>query len=371
MPRALYSGSFDPVTRGHIDIIERASRVFDDLEVVVGNNPAKKYVFTLEERVGFLRQAIVDPGIKVSHVENCLIADYAYQAGIPTIIKGVRGTQDYDYERMMHEVNITQQSGIDTHILLARRELSHVSSSAVKELCRYQGFTQEYVLPHVKEALERRLNRQVIVGLTGGIAAGKSHLSQSLVEVGKSIGIPVHDVDLDTIAHDILLTRDEPVYRQLRSDICREFGLRDLQRKVLGEIIFNDIGKLARLNGIMRVPLLTRLRAAMAGMRGLVLINTALLVEGDLLPLCNNNVIVVSSDRQVRLLRLKERGLSEQQIERRMASQFTTEEKLARIHQSMKEDRWGRCEEVDGSGPLDHDRLVQLVQVWNARQEGP
>jgi pantetheine-phosphate adenylyltransferase len=132
MPRALYSGSFDPVTRGHLDIIERAARVFDDLEVVVGNNPTKKYTFSLEERVGFLRYAISEPHIRTSSIKNCLLADYAYEADIPTIVKGVRGIQDYDYERMIHEVNITQQRGIDTYILLARRELAHISSSAVR-----------------------------------------------------------------------------------------------------------------------------------------------------------------------------------------------------------------------------------------------
>ena len=362
MPRALYSGSFDPVTRGHLDIIERAALVFDDLEVVVGNNPAKKYVFSLDERVGFLREALANPRIKVTSIENRLIADYAYEAGIPTIVKGVRGIQDYDYERMMHEVNITQQRGIDTHILLARRELAHISSSAVKELCRYQGFTHAYVVPCVKEALERRLNRQVIVGLTGGIAAGKSHLARSLIAAGHAAGVAVHDIDLDEIAHDLLLARDEPAYRQLRAEICSAFGIPTVERKILGELIFNDPGKLERLNRLMRVPLLTRLRSAMAGISGLVLIDTALLVEADLLELCNNNVIVVDAAHETRVERLQARGLSERQIERRLASQFTTEEKLARIRRRIERDRWGRCHGVQS--PIDDSRLAAVVQMW-------
>jgi pantetheine-phosphate adenylyltransferase len=365
MPRALYSGSFDPVTRGHLDIIERAARVFDDLEVVVGNNPVKQYVFSLEERVGFLRQAIQNPRVRVRAIENALIADYAYEARIGTIVKGVRGIQDYDYERMMHEVNITQQRGIDTHILLARRELAHISSSAVKELCRYQGFTHAYVIPCVKEALERRLNQQVIVGLTGGIAAGKSYLGEALVETGRAAGLAVHNIDIDHIAHDILLARGEPAYQQLRADICQTFGIQDVQRKVLGQIIFNDVSKLERLNGIMRVPLLTRLRSALAGIRGLVLINTALMVEADMLQLCNNNVIVVSSDPDLRMQRLKARGLSDAQIQRRLASQFTTEEKVKRIRQRIDSECWGHLEEVDGSGAYTHERLMQLLQMWN------
>ncbi len=178
MAGAIYSGSFDPVTLGHLDIIRRARRAFDPLRVVVGNNPAKRYVFTLEERARFLRHELVDLGVEVHTIENQLLADYAYEAGFPVVVKGVRGIQDYDYERMMHEINLTQQRGIDTHVLLGRRELAHVSSSAVKELCRYQGFTHEYVPLIVKEALERRLNEQVVVGVTGGIACGKSHLAR-------------------------------------------------------------------------------------------------------------------------------------------------------------------------------------------------
>src|SRR3954465_11030758 len=102
MNGAIYSGSFDPVTLGHLDIIQRASRTFDPLRVVVGDNPAKKYVFSREERVRFLREAIADPRVEVCSIENKLLADYAYEAGFRTIVKGVRGIADYDYERMMH-----------------------------------------------------------------------------------------------------------------------------------------------------------------------------------------------------------------------------------------------------------------------------
>src|SRR5262245_43080116 len=106
MALAIYSGSFDPVTFGHLDILERAARAFEALEVVVGNNPAKKYVFSLDERLGFLRHAIRGPRVRTARIENRLLADHAYEAGASIVVKGVRGMQDYDYERMMHEINI-------------------------------------------------------------------------------------------------------------------------------------------------------------------------------------------------------------------------------------------------------------------------
>lgn len=358
MTRALYSGSFDPVTLGHLDVVHRAAAAFDELTVVVGNNPAKKYVFTLEERARFLRHSIRDERVAIRTIQNQLLADYAYEAGISVIVKGVRNMQDYDYERMMHEINITQQRGIDTHILIARTQLNHVSSSAVKELCRYQGFTHEYVPLIVKEALEHRLNGQVIIGLTGGIGCGKSYLGRRLVEVGTARGMQVHNIELDLIAHSLLLDRPEPVYQQLRRDICAEFGLSTTDRKVLGHIIFQDAQKLARLNAMMRVPLLTRVRAEMAGKKGLLLLNSALLAEADLLSLCNNNVILVSATDVVRMERLRARGLSDEQIHRRVSSQFTTEEKRKRIDQAITADRWGRCMPVESNGPWD-DRMVQ------------
>lgn len=367
MSRAIYSGSFDPVTFGHLDIIERAARVFDELEVVVGNHPAKRYVFDLEERVGFLRQAIRDPRVRVRKIENQLLADYAYEAGVRTIVKGVRGIRDYDHERMMHEINITQQRGIDTHILLARKELDHVSSSAVKELCRFQGFTHEYVPLVAKEALERRLNEQTIVGVTGGIGSGKSHVASRLVEAGLRLGIAVHDLDLDRVAHDLLEERQETAYRELRQEISAAFGLPELKRKALGEMVFNDPAKLARLNEIMRVPLLTRLRAGMAGKRGILLVNAALLAEADLLHLCNNNVVLVTADESVRMTRLRARGLSEEQIARRLASQYSTEEKRRRITERIAECRWGRMVELPSNGPLAGGELEKLLRGFAER----
>ncbi|MBI5368058.1 MAG: pantetheine-phosphate adenylyltransferase [Planctomycetes bacterium] len=376
--RAVYSGSFDPVTFGHLDIVERAARIFADLEVVVGNNPAKQYVFTLAERVAFLRRAIGDAGagaagaangsaaatgatgataggrIRVRAIEHQLLADYAYAAGVAVIVKGVRGIQDYDYERMMHEVNLTQQRGIDTHILLARRELAHISSSAVKELCRYQGFTHEYVPLPVKEALERRLNGQAIVGVTGGIGCGKSFLGERLVARGRARGIAVHNVEFDAIAHDILTARPEPVYAEARAQIAAAFGLATLDRHALGALVFADPEKLTRLNELLRTPLLTRLRAEMAGKQGILLINGALLAEADLLHLCNNNVVLVTAPEGVRMERLRARGLTPEQIVRRLASQYTTDEKRRVIAARIAGARggaWGRCVEVAGDAP--------------------
>jgi dephospho-CoA kinase len=244
-----------------------------------------------------------------------------------------------------------------------------VSSSAVKELCRYQGFTHEYVPLIVKEALERRLNEQVVVGVTGGIACGKSHLARALTALCATPETPVHNVDLDELAHDILFSRPEPVYADLRAEIRRSLGLAELRRRELGVVVFADPDRLARLNDLMRGPLLTRLRAAMAGRRGIILINSALIAEADLLHLCNNRVILVVADDALRMERLRARGFDSPQIERRLACQFSTDDKLRRIRARIAEARWGCCEVVDSSGPLEptalHATLARAIRPLN------
>jgi pantetheine-phosphate adenylyltransferase len=360
MPKALYSGSFDPVTYGHLDIIKRAHKVFDDLTVVVGNNPTKKYVFGIGERVQFIKHALRQTSVKVCSIQNRLIADFAYEEGIPTIIKGIRSIQDYDYERMMHEVNITQQRGIDTHFILARRDLAHISSSAVKELCRYQGFIHEYVTPWVKEALEQRMNDQIIVGLTGGIASGKSYVAERIVKDGVSLGFQVHNVDLDVVAHEIMESLTETAYRDLRNDIAREFGPQCVDnRKELGNIVFSSTESLNRLNKMMRNPILTRMRSIMSNMKGIILLNTALLVEADMLSMCNNNVIVVTASPLLQRERLRKRGLNDTQISSRLANQMSSSQRIGDVGRQITESGWGRLEIIDCNEPF---------PVWNAEK---
>jgi pantetheine-phosphate adenylyltransferase len=358
MAGAIYSGSFDPVTFGHLDIIRRARRAFDPLRVVVGDNPRKRYVFSLEERAALLRRAIRDPGVEVHAIQDQLLADYAYETGFGVVVKGVRGIQDYDYERMMHEIGITQQRGIDTHVLLAQRGLGHISSSAVKELCRYHGFTHEYVPLCVKEALERRLDEQIVVGVTGGIACGKSHLGRLLT----SLPGPVHDIDMDELAHDILFSRPAPAYAAVRAEIRRILGLGELRRHELGVTIFAHPERLPQLNDLLRVPLLTRLRATMAGRKGVIVINSALLAEADLLHLCNNRVLLVVAGDAIRRERLRARGLDEGQIDRRLHSQLSTEEKRRRIEARIAEAGWGCCEVVESDGPLDQEAAQAVLE---------
>ena len=206
---AIFAASCDPITYGHVDIIERACETFDQVIVAIGINPNKKYTFSIEERIKFIKKAIGNPN-KLKHQQN-----------VKTIIKGVRNNQDFDYERLLHEVSITQQIGIETYILIANQKLAHVSSSVAKELCKHQGLVHEYVPYYVKAALEHEINKQSIIGITGSIGMGKSYVTQKLIEHFTPQMNVLH-VDLDMIAHE-LYTRTEPVYRNYQNVIIETF----------------------------------------------------------------------------------------------------------------------------------------------------
>jgi pantetheine-phosphate adenylyltransferase len=343
MKSCIYSGSFDPITYGHIDIINRACNTFDKVIVAIGVNPNKKYTFTVDERIAFIQKTVKQP-IKVEVVSfDGLLADFAFERNVKTIIKGVRNNQDFDYERLLHEVTLTQQIGIDTHILIADQKLSHISSSAAKELCKYQGLIHEYVPYCVKHALEQKINNQVIIGITGAIGMGKSWVTEQLELLLTHRNSKVLHVDLDKIAHE-LYTRNEQVYVDLRNQIHSDFNLPNgFDRKVLGEIVFNDSDAMAHLNKLTRIPILTLVRKKMHGFQGIILLNGALLVEANFLPLCNNNIIVVNSLIGDQITSLKNRGLSVQQIQRRINSQMRNDEKVSKINDAINEHNFGNC----------------------------
>lgn len=359
---ALYCGSFDPVTLGHMDIIKRACAMFDFVEVAIGENPSKKCMFTFDERVLMMETALRLLGASVAgkvglarRPVKILTADHARMYGFDVIIKGARTGQDFDYEKLIHEVSITQQRKIDTILLFSSANLGHVSSSAAKELAKYQGLVHEYVPIHVKAAIEVKLNRR-IVGVTGTIGSGKSTICKMAAN-GKTI----HHVNMDLIAHE-LLTCKLPIADETRNYIKAEFGTID--RAELGKIVFNDKSKLNKLNAIYKEPLLTLLRDKLSGLTGTILLEGALLVELDWLFLCNNDVILVKTPSRVEHYdRLAKRGYLPEQIENRISSQYTYEEKYDKIMNSINKDLCGRCMVVDTE---EKDLNIKLIESLSA-----
>jgi pantetheine-phosphate adenylyltransferase len=350
MKSCIYAGSFDPITLGHLDVIERAAALFDEVFVAIGNNSSKSGTFTVDERMSLIEKVVVHiPNVKVVSFTG-LLADFSYELGCKVVIKGVRNFQDFDYERLLHDIGLTQQRGIETFIIFSKPELSHVSSSASKELCKYNGLTSGYVPLIVKQSLEKKLHNQFIIGVTGEAGMGKSHFVNKLVNLAAwKFNIKVHHVDLDVIGHDILSTLSEPVYITLRNSIRKKFRLMKsvlIDRKELGAIVFNDETARDELNEMMRIPMLTRIRREIDHHDGLIVLNGALLVEANFLSLCNNNVVVVSSTAEQQSKNLADRGLDNNQIVRRLLCQLSNQKKIKLINSSIKKERHGKVWEI-------------------------
>jgi len=157
MTLAVYAGSFDPLTVGHLWMIEQGAELFGSLAVAVGVNPEKRALFTPEERVELLRQSTARlPGIRIGSFTDQFLISYARSLGARFILRGVRNENDYVYERAMRNVNGDLAPGITTVFLMPPRAISEVSSSMVKSLMGPEGWqpiVQSYVPAPVFEKL--------------------------------------------------------------------------------------------------------------------------------------------------------------------------------------------------------------------------
>lgn len=154
MTRACYPGSFDPATNGHLDVIERAADVFDELVVAVIENPSKQPLFTLEERIDMLTEVTSHlEGVKISSFRG-LTTDFCKQVGADVIVKGLRAVTDFDYEMQMAQMNA--RMGVETAFLAASPEFTYLSSSLMKEVLKLGGSIQGLVPDVVLERMQEK-----------------------------------------------------------------------------------------------------------------------------------------------------------------------------------------------------------------------
>lgn len=154
---AMYPGTFDPVTRGHEDLVRRASRIFDRIVVAIAANPGKQPMFDLEERVALAQAVLADiPGVEVMGYEGLTI-DFARQHDLGAIIRGLRAVSDFEYEFQLANMNRHLTDEVETVFLTPTERYTYISSSLVREIAMLGGDVGEFVSPVVEKALlERR-----------------------------------------------------------------------------------------------------------------------------------------------------------------------------------------------------------------------
>lgn len=159
MVKAVYPGSFDPLSNGHLDIIKRASELFDELHIVISNNIFKKYSFTTEERLNMVKLVTKNyPNVIVVSYDG-LIVNYCKDNGIKVIVRGMRNYSDYESEFSLFQYNRDIYSKIETVLMMPTTKNQTVSSTAIKELLTFGQDITKYVPKEIKDIIEERLKK--------------------------------------------------------------------------------------------------------------------------------------------------------------------------------------------------------------------
>ena len=157
MKIAIYPGSFDPITNGHVDIIKRGAKLFDKLYIVISNNVSKQCLFPLEERVELTRQSVAClDNVEIVESENVLTVDFAKSVNASVILRGLRAATDFEYEFSMSMTNAKLNPDIETVFLTAANEYMYLSSSMMKEIAKFSGDVSNFVPPCVADALKSK-----------------------------------------------------------------------------------------------------------------------------------------------------------------------------------------------------------------------
>ena len=158
MKRAIYPGSFDPVTNGHVDIILRSSKIVDKLIVGVLNNSAKKSLFSVEERVSMLKELTKDlPNVEVTSFDGLLV-DYMREIDASIIVRGLRAVTDFEYELQIAQTNHIENTDIETIFLTTNLQYSYLSSTIVKEFASYGGGISKFVPEQFVDRIYEKYN---------------------------------------------------------------------------------------------------------------------------------------------------------------------------------------------------------------------
>ncbi|UTW44548.1 pantetheine-phosphate adenylyltransferase [bacterium SCSIO 12696] len=159
MKKVIYPGTFDPITNGHVDLVERATRLFDHIVVAIASSESKGPLFTLEERIALAQEALAHLGDKVEVKGfNCLMVDFLHRCGAQAVLRGLRAVSDFEYEFQLANMNRALSTNAESIFLTPAEKHSYISSSLVREIGSLGGDISAFVHPVVAAALKKKFN---------------------------------------------------------------------------------------------------------------------------------------------------------------------------------------------------------------------
>ena len=160
MRTAIYPGTFDPITNGHLDILERALKLFDKVIITVARNSAKNPLFTEEERLAMMKESVRHlKGVEIDSFDGLLV-DYARKKKATAVVRGLRAISDFEYELQMALMNRKLDEDFVTVFLMPNEKYTYLNSSIVREIAKHKGNIREFVPPHVLRSLKEKLRQQ-------------------------------------------------------------------------------------------------------------------------------------------------------------------------------------------------------------------
>lgn len=358
---AIYPLSADPIHHGHVYTLRYAaeSGFFDKIYFAIGVNPFKKTLFSINERKNLAKRVLdaENLGDKVEIISyEGLLRNYAKKNGIDYVVRGYRDGKDAEYEAELAIFN--SEYGLKTWVVPPTKGSQGISSSMVKAAVSEFAFVHKEVHPVVKQALEEKIRGVSLVGVTGNMGCGKTTLCQKLVDYSKSQTERVNHIDFDKLVHSLYF-EDSGLGREVREKIRYNFGEdlfeRDnLNRKKLATLVFGDKQKRDTLAEILRAPTMIKLEETLRQMNGIVLVDAAYLVEYNMLPLVNYNVLFVSCEENEKNARVLRRdGISKEDLENRLKAQHSQETKRKLIKEKQNSVKHGFFCEVDTTKDYD------------------
>lgn len=370
---AVYPLSADPVHNGHMYSLGVAvnSGLFDEVCFAIGNNPDKKYLFSLEERIDLSKRAINSEKFDKTKVRvesfSGMFRNYARRIGAKFVIRGARSSRDFEYEMVLSDYN--GEYNLTTFVVPSNKEYRFLSSGTVKVIVCEGGSVEAYVNPGVKQALEEKIRGISLVGVTGNMGVGKSTFCKSLVGYLRENRRESHHIDFDKLVHSFYFRKDvlgeevrEKIRKEFGGDVFDEDGL---NRKKLAEKVFSDAGRVKGLLNILKEPALIEFEDRLRELGGLVLVDAAYFVEYNLLGLVNNNVVLVGCEDSERRSRVRKRdSMSEKDIAKIDMFQLSYEEKKEIIENRCKEDNHGFCLEVDNTNQINIEEIGEGLKEF-------